>query len=399
MMKKILFVDNQSNIQGGLRRMLHPLQEEWAAEVAESGAQALAVLAREPFDVVVSDMRLPGMTGAQLLEHIRGLFPKMVRILIASESSDGSGMEALHVAHQILDRPCDAEILKAAIARVSAVMALVANPKQQAIVTRQGSLPTLPSLYREILAELDAPTPSLAKVAAIIGKDVAMVAKILHVVNSSFLGLRREITSPSQAVSLLGLETIRLLILAFGIFSSYEASSSSQLSLESLQMHSLETSSLARAIAQTEHADDRTVDHAGIAGLLHDVGILVLLDSGEEAWKVLGEMSTLGERLWEVERIVFGATHGEIGACLLGLWGLPFPVVEAVAWHHHPSESPAATFGALTAVHVANALTSDHAVEGPGVIDFTHLDRLKLSHRLPAWQELAQMQKKKNETL
>jgi HD-like signal output (HDOD) protein/ActR/RegA family two-component response regulator len=389
MKKRILFVDDEPNVLGGLRRMLRPLHQEWTTEFAEGGPQALAVLDKGPFDVVVSDMRMPGMTGAQLLEEVRQRFPHMVRIILTGQCDEESGLRALRVAHQMLYKPCDAESLKATVARTCSLGELLSSPALQTIVTRQGSIPSLPTLYQEVLKELDSETPSLDKVAAIVGKDMGMVAKILHVVNSSFFGLRREITSPSQAVMLLGLETMRVLVLAVGIFSTFRTKDHPDLSLAALQKHGDKTSVLARAIAKAEAAPPRDIEHAAMAGLLHDIGKLILLDSGPEAYPdMLARAAAAKQPLWEAERAAFGASHSEVGAFLLGLWGLPMPIVEAVAWHHRPSDCPARSFCPLTAVHVANALISANGSTGEPQIDHAYLQRLNLLERLPYWQKL-----------
>src|SRR5205823_6465792 len=157
-----------------------------------SGAQALAILDKEPFDAVVSDMRMPGMTGAQLLEQVRERYPHMVRIILTGQCDEESGLRALRVAHQMLYKPCDAESLKATVARTCSLGELLGSPTLQTIVTRQGSIPSLPALYQEVLRELDMALPSLERIAAVVSKDMGMAAKLLHVVNSSFFGLRRE---------------------------------------------------------------------------------------------------------------------------------------------------------------------------------------------------------------
>jgi HD-like signal output (HDOD) protein len=389
MKKCVLFVDDEPNVLSGIRRMLRPLHQEWNTEFAESGPHALAVLDKGPFDVIVSDMRMPGMSGAQLLEEVRERFPRMARIILTGQCDDGSGLRAFRVAHQMLYKPCDAETLKATVARTCFLSELLANETLQAMVMRQGSIPSLPTLYTDVMTEMESTAPSLDKIAAIISEDIGMLTKILHVANSSFFGVRPEIGTVLQALRLLGLETIRLLILSAGIFSSFKNSEHPGLSLESLQTHSLATSALARAIAKAEAANPREIEYAAMAGMVHDVGKLVLLDSGAEAYsKILDQALTSGRPLWEIEREVFGASHAEVGACLLGLWGLPIPIVEAVAWHHRPSECPAKSFSPLTAVHVANALTADGASTEKAQVDQAYLERLNLFDRLSYWQTL-----------
>lgn len=292
MKKRILFVDDEPNVLCGLRRMLRPLQTEWTTEFVDGGPQALAVLQKEPFDIIVSDMRMPGMTGAQLLEEVGQRYPRMIRVILTGQCDQESGLRALRVAHQMLCKPCDAESLKATVARTCSLSDWLANETLQAMVSRQASIPSLPRLYQKLLDEMTSAAPSLDRVAAIVSKDIGMVAKILHVVNSSFFGLRREITSPKQAVALLGLETMRVLVLTVGIFSSSNIADHPQLTVNSLRMQSHATSALARAIAKAEAANAREVEYAALAGLLLNVGQLVLLDCWPQEYAGILDQAT-----------------------------------------------------------------------------------------------------------
>jgi putative nucleotidyltransferase with HDIG domain len=387
--KKVLFVDDEPNVLAGLRRMLRPMQSEWSCGFADGGPQALAALDREPFDIIVSDMRMPGMTGAQLLEGVRQKFPPMVRILLTGQCDQASGLRAVRVAHQMLYKPCDMESLKAVVARTCALSDVLPNQSLQAMVARQESIPSVPELYGKVLQEMDAPAPSLERIAALVSHDIGMSAKILHVVNSSFFGLRREIRCPRQAVALLGLETLRLLILAVGIFSRADAVGTAPFSLTALQEHSSAVSTLAGAIAKAENADPREIEYAAIAGLLHDVGKLVLLAGWPEQYPRIAEQAAhAGCPLWAIEQETFGASHAKIGACLLTLWGLPMSITEAIAWHHQPADCSLPSFGTLTAVHVANALVSNGPA-GMEKIDRAYLQRLNILDRLPIWLRLA----------
>ncbi len=385
----VLFVDDEPNVLSGLRRILRPLRSEWAAEFAEGGPQALAILEKAPYDVVVTDIRMPGMSGVQLLEEVRRRHPKAVRIILSGQCDEESSAKAACVAHQMLSKPCDAETLKSAVARACARRDLLSGDALVALVARRGSVPSPPALYAEVARELEGPEPCLDRVAELVARDPGMSAKILHLVNSSFFALRTPASSPKGAVTLLGLETVRTLVLTFGIFSRFEPVPGSPLSAEALWDHSRAAGELAGAIAEAEGADARVAAHAAVAGLLHDIGKLVLLDSLPEAYvETLSRAGSEDRPLWEVERETLGASHAEVGASLLGLWGVPEPVVDAVAWHHRPGECPAAAFGPVTAVHAADALL---AGGGPGAaarLDEAYLARLGLADRKARWEQL-----------
>jgi putative nucleotidyltransferase with HDIG domain len=389
----ILFVDDEPNVLDGLRRMLRTVRREWSAEFAEGGAPALALMEKKRFDVIVTDMRMPGMTGVQLLEEVCRLYPKTVRIILSGQCDEQASARAARVAHQMLSKPCDPETLKATVASACAQSDLLSNEKLTALVTRQNSVPSLPSLYAEVVAELDSPEASLEKVANIVSRDPGMAAKILHLANSSFFGVRNPSSNPRQAVTLLGLETMRMLVLTVSIFSRFKPPDEGLIPMEAVWSHSRATSALAARIAKCEGADARAVDHATAAGLLHDIGKLILANSMPAAYHdVLVEARTTRMQLWQVERAALGASHAEVGACLLGLWGVPTPIIEAVAWHHRPNDCPNPCFRPLTAVHAANALLHSDGARADSFLDLAYLTRLNLTDRVRRWLELCDSQ-------
>jgi HD-like signal output (HDOD) protein len=133
---------------------------------------------------------------------------------------------------------------------------------------------------------------------------------------------------------------------------------------------------------------------AATAGMLHDVGKLVLADAlGAEYTDTMRERFGGAQAIWQIEQETFGASHAEVGAYLLGLWGLPEPVIAATAWHHRPSESGVREFSALTAVHAGDVIAHRlerlknpaRPVEAP---DERYLESLSLLAALPRWVEL-----------
>jgi HD-like signal output (HDOD) protein len=160
--------------------------------------------------------------------------------------------------------------------------------------------------------------------------------------------------------------------------------------LAELWSHSMTVGILANKIALMENRD--AANDAFTAGLLHDLGRVVLAVNLPRQYKTVDEII---ERDCvsrpEAEKQVFDATHSEVGAFLLGLWGLPTNVVEAVAFHNNPGTARNNTFSALTAVHAANAIQRQIKADGPGKseagLDMDYLASIGLTHRIPAWQE------------
>jgi HD-like signal output (HDOD) protein len=392
MTQRILFVDDDPNVLQGVRRMLHRMRHEWDMAFAENGHEALELMACTPFDVVVSDMRMPGMDGTQLLTEVKQRYPHIVRIILSGQSDRETILRSVEVTHQFLAKPCDAEMLKSTIARACALRDLLADETLKQLVAGIQTLPSLPTLYLEVVEAVQAPDSSLEQVGKIIEQDMGMTAKILQLVNSAFFGLRRQVSGPVEAVGLLGLDTIQALILSIQVFANFDQAEMGSLSIDALWSHSMAVSALAKRIAKAENCKRKVIDDAFMAGLLHDVGKLVLAANLPQDYdQALALAQAEGMAEWEAERATLGATHAEVGAYLLGLWGLPEPMVEALAFHHCPSACPHHTFGPLTAVHVANALMrEDDAADAtePSVrVDGEYLAALGLGDRLARWRE------------
>ena len=391
MKKRILFVDDEVNVLQGLRRMLNPMRHEWDMVFAESGQEALAMLAQAPCDVIVSDMRMPGMDGTQLLTQVMERFPLTVRIILSGYADSSMVLKAVGPVHQYLAKPCDAATLQVTVARACALRSLLADPMLQGLVAGMQTLPSLPTLYLEVLEAVQDPHGTLERVGDIMSRDIGMTAKMLQLVNSAFFGLRRHVSSPVEAVKLLGLDTIKALILSMQIFSHFDRKQEGAFSLDVLWQHSLATSTCAKRIAQEEHQDRHVADHAFMAGLLHDVGKLVLVANLPELYSAaLVQAQEHGTTEWEAEHALLGTTHAEVGAYLLGLWGLPDPIVEALAFHHCPSACPDQRFSPLTAVHIANVLVhTEDSTEARGALaalDSAYVAQLGLSERLASWR-------------
>jgi len=388
-LKKVLFVDDDPDVLAGLRRMLHSMRDTWHMAFVRSAEDAKELLASETYDVIVTDMRMPGLDGAALLAFVRDNYPHMVRIVLSGQADMEAILRTVGPSHQYLSKPCDADTLRKTVDRACSLSSLLARQKLKGLISRVGSLPSLPSVYAELVQELASEDASIHRIGEIVAKDVAMSAKILQLVNSAFFGLPRQVGSPAQAAALLGTETLRALVLSVHVFSQYDAARLPGVNLEQLWHHSSRTSVLAKRIAETESAGKRCVEDAFIAGFLHAAGALVLAAGLQIAYLDALELARsegLSQREAEIRRL--GASHGEVGGYLLGLWGLPNPVVEAVAFHDNPSDSEAPGFTPLTAVHVACALQSETAVQDAGV-DLDYLDREGLLDRLEEWRNLA----------
>jgi putative nucleotidyltransferase with HDIG domain len=265
----------------------------------------------------------------------------------------------------------------------------VHDDKLGAIVADMTSLPSMPEQYEKIMQEMQSDDPSLQKVGEIIETDVAMSAKILQLVNSAFFGLARHLSSPAEAAMYLGVDVLKSLVLTTGVFSQFDSESVDASTVKRIWDHSTEVGSLAKLIATSQSDQKLVSDYALMGGLLADIGKLVFATNMPEKFKEIGDkMATENRRDFEVEEEIIGQSHCDVGAYLVGLWGLPNPVVECVAYHHAPLACAASGFTALTAVHVADAIVGADGDAALPQLDREYIEQLGLTAEIPSWIQI-----------
>jgi HD-like signal output (HDOD) protein/CheY-like chemotaxis protein len=394
MKKRILFVDDEAMILQGLQRMLRSMRAEWEMEFVEGAEAALRLLIQKPFDVIVSDMRMPRMNGAELLTEVMKRHPTTVRLILSGYADRDLMLKCVGSTHQYLAKPCDTDSLKATIARASNLEDSFRNERLKTLIRQMRHLPSIPTLYTQVVKKTSRDDTSVEEIGSLIGRDISMTAQVLKLANSAFFGLQQQLSNPEEAVSYLGLDTIKSLVLSIHAFSQFEKAETGALKIESLWSHSLQVASSAKRISKLEGQDPKTAEEAFTAGLLHDIGKLVLAVNlpGEYAEAV--RLAQSGLELSLAEQQVFGSNHADVGGYLIGLWGLPVPVVEAVALHHCPSRCTQSAFSPLTSVHAANVLEWERSNSANGAVgpqlDANYLDLVGVSCRLEAWRKALQ---------
>jgi putative nucleotidyltransferase with HDIG domain len=391
-MRRLLFVDDERLVLDGLRSMLRPKQRHWEMTFVAGGPEAMEELGRHEFDVVVSDMRMPRVDGAAVLKHVQATQPNAVRIVLTGHTETELALRSISVAHQFLSKPCDAATLEATIDRACNLQSLLSDPTLRSVVGGIGRLPSVPKLYMQINEVLEKPTTSLKDVSALIEQDMAVSAKVLQVVNSGFFGLPKRVTNVHAAVTFIGINMLRRVLLSVQAFASFERPNVAGFSVEELQKHSHLTAMIATRMFKSK----RESEDAFTGGILHDIGKLILATrpAGAEPGGSHPRVPTpLTNSAAPEPSEPSGITHAEVGAYLLGIWGLPYGVVEAVAYHHNPRAVRHKTFDVVDAVYVANLLAQESADVDPAApdrLDRSHLADLGVEGMLTEWRQMAQ---------
>ena len=383
-MKRILFVDDEPKVLDGLKRMLYPYRSEWHMVFVSSAAEALQALSQAQFDVLITDVRMPQMSGIELLSEVVERHPHVVRMVLSGMADKEVMLPSVMLAHQYLDKPCDASTLRAAVERVFQLRVILDNPALRQLISRIHSLPSVPAVYSRLMQALQNDDVSPQEIGRIISQDLAMTAKILQLVNSAFFGHRRAITKPTEAVIYLGADTVKALALTVSVFSQFNKQPIPSFSIEALRDHGMAVATLARNIAKSLGLSKLEMEDAFLGGLLHELGKLVLATNyPTEYGEVLRKIQEQKVSAREAEFDTFGTTYADIGAYLLWLWGLPDPVTEIVARHLQPRPDPAA--GSVVAVHVADGLVGANSGQE---INLDCLSAMGLIDQLPSWKQM-----------
>lgn len=348
----ILLVSDNGDHAAQIERELAEHGLDWRLAWLDLSA-ALSLSGDLAPDVLVCSARVGSSHGLTLLRQLRGRHPEAVRILLMASGHDQDVMEALEVSQRVLPEPLETLPLIEAVESVMELRALLDDPALKTAIGRVGSLPAAPRQYLALTRLLRDPDVSAARVAEVVSKDPAVAAKVLRMTNSAYYSAGREIGDLRTAVTRLGQNVLRQLVLASEVFSTGANSADAN----AMRDRSLRISRLAGQFLAGPSAE-----LAATAGLLAEIGLLLPpLESGNEG--------------------VAAIPHNIAGAYLLGLWGLPSPIVEAVALHQCPTRIR--SFWVTGAVHVAAALVNGRDV------DEVYLRSVGQLEQLPRWRAMA----------
>jgi len=358
--QRVLFVDDEAAILEGLRAVLRPQRREWDMVFALGGPAGLQEIENSKFDIVVTDMRMPILDGAALLSRVKELQPHAIRLVLSGQTDSQTTMKSVFTAHQFLAKPCDADKLRNVVKRCCELNELLAADELKALCGDVSLLPAAPTTYLAISKALGNPNTGINEVVRIVEREPTLCAKVLQLANSAFFGLPRAVSNVSQAATYLGTLALRDLSLAMETMASLQGKAT----LPAESYKAFQTNALAVGLLGRRWfgSDRRKADDAFVAGILRDMGHLVL------ATRPTGTRNAVDG---DVEQ------HGALSAYLLGLWGIPYAVLEMVAFHEHPERVEHEGLEVVDIVHLADTLVSRFVpspFQAPPSCDFARLE-------------------------
>ena len=338
-MKDILLVDDEPSVVTALATSLRRVRSRYHVRVAARADDALRAMHTKPADVVITDMRMPGTDGEELLRELQIAWPSTVRLVLSGSVKPETSRRVAMLAHIFIAKPVESDQLVATLDRVSLVVDRLQRPELRALVGRMRRLPVLSSTSRALRTLLASPGATARALADVVEQSPSLTAKVLHLANSAFFNAGTSAVSVERAITVIGIETLQALVLVADIFAEAPRDGLVGSTLQQLQQRALFAARVARALT----APRQPQPAAWTAAMLHDIGLIALLAEGPSPLsEVIQRMATTGERIEEAEQSLWGATHEDVGAYLLGLWGFDWDVIEAVGAHHAPpsDESP-----------------------------------------------------------
>lgn len=353
---------------------------------------AMMLCERGAFDVVVLDTRLPNFGTSDMFTYFYRQYPQTIRLAFVPEGH----REEVHreaLAYQSVVRTAGVDEISAMIERAAELHERLSDPKLQQMLKRVEVLPSPPHIVSRLNAALNRHNASINEVSEIISQDIAIPARLLQVVNSAYFSLARTMTNVREAVAYLGFDAVRNLIVTLEMFREMGHPTSPAFvdQVERLQMHSADVANLTR-----DFISDRQQAHDAFVGsLIHDVGHLVMASYFEGEYVELQDAVSGGASLAETERNMFGVTHGDLGAQLMCQWGLPYRLIDSVAFHHDAPRFASTGIDPVHGVFIAEHLVAEQNRDRPYWADAglepmedEYLGELGVYERIMTWRAI-----------
>lgn len=385
MLEKILFVDDEIQILKAFKRLF--MDTEYEIFTAQSGEEALKILDSEEVDIIVSDMKMPKMTGYELLSEVKKRFPNIVRIILSGYSDERIVFDALqkNIAKLYILKPWDNYLLIDTLEKVFQIENMLKNTSVLKLINNADEFPTIKSSYQRIINAIDS-DKEIFEIVNAIECDYSIVSKLLHIVNSSYYGIKTG--SIKRAVAYLGTENIRNIVIASAFIECLEFKSNYDEKVMILWKQSFVSNRIFNII-YSEFLNKKTPETAMTAGLLCNIGIAFMMHCYKEKYmEIFEEIEISNEDIIKLENRAFGTNHQEIGGYLLRWWDIPLPIIEAALYHHNPVDENILNKELLYVAHISEKYAWDVLGKtyfgdfNERVFDLLEIEKIKFEERI-----------------
>ena len=353
---RILCVHDDPTMLERFRRALLERERDWQVRLERTSDDGMEAFRSWLPDAVITAVRPPVVDGVDMLMRVRDDRSEVIRIAIGDATLNDTALRTLKIAHRVVPETISPADFVESLRRALLLRDIVSPAPLRKLLGELGSLPGVPHVYSELTRRLEDPSVSVVELADLVSEDVGLATQVLRMANSAYFGRERSVTGLTDASARLGTRLLRSLVLTAELYGGFAMPPSYAGRMEEFQRHS----ALVARIASSLEPRAAWKDDAFSAGLLHDVGKLVLMSRISERYEAIEEEAMAsGRELFDVEEEQLGAHHGSIGACLLGMWGLPSTILEAVHGHHAHSLEIQQRLNPSRAVALADRLAHD----------------------------------------
>jgi len=392
-MKRCIYVvDDEAEVTDTAVLIMRGMDSQWEVTGFKDPLEALAAVRAKAPDLILADQLMPQMQGSQLLEQVRAVSPKTIRIIMSAHAGLNK-LTLITSAHQYIAKPFDTIELRRVIGRSFAAQGRLEDSDLQAVATSLRSIPSLPGTYDALLRELRNDRNATTNIARLVAQDPGLTAKVLQLANSPLFGQHYLIDSPIEAVMCLGTDMIAAVVLAQSLFHHYESVSAAAMDWRKVWSHCWHTAYLTQHVCREMKFTRIAGEEAFLAGLLHETGRFVLADNYPERFRAACQgaekmASPLVPRLREV----FRASPYQVAAYILELWGMPANAIGAIAAQDAPAADQANGFTLASVLYVADGIASRQAPPDAFALeewDSAYLKAVGCLESIPEWEKFS----------
>ena len=389
---KILFVDDEKKVLSSLKRLFYNKKEEWEMDFVLGGRDALKQVREIEYDIVISDMHMPNIDGAYLLEQVQAISPYTLRFILSGYTDIDLVKKTLKATHKFFHKPCPKDKLEKIINRVVFLRKLLPDKSLREKINQIGVLPCNPLIYAMLVEALS--KSDLKRFQDTLYYDVCMFLNLFKIIMNSFFVEAKGIYSFFKLLHNIDLSILKTVFLSQEIFLDYSDFTFKDFSINEIWRHSRVVAYLSKTIAENLYKDKKFIEDCFIAGLLHDVGVFLMLLIFKERYLNFLKNNFYKSDFEKKEIDEFKCSHALLGAYLAGIWGANVNIVEAIAFHANPSLIKKKKLSPLSIVHFAGvfAFKNLNSLAGNSDInlDFGHYENMVSYATLKMWKNICE---------